>query len=158
MNEKTPAETAVRGTHSTVVNRTTVISSTASDSHTWNLVFLQLLLEELGFQVTNLGSCVPPDLLADECSRRRPDLIVLSSVNGHGFHDGLHTVRLLRTREELRETSIVIGGKLAIDGIDPEQATALLEAGFDLVCQDRPADVAALRSFATALPAGAVAA
>jgi methylaspartate mutase sigma subunit len=152
MNEKKPAELVVRGT------RSTVISSTASDSHTWNLVFLQLVFEELGFEVTNLGSCVPAELLAAECSRLRPDLIVLSSVNGHGFHDGLHAIRLLREQPELRETSIVIGGKLAIDRLGEAQASALLEAGFDLVCQDRPADVAALRSFAAALPSEAVAA
>lgn len=29
-----------------------VVSTMASDSHTWNLVFLQLVLEELGHRVT----------------------------------------------------------------------------------------------------------
>ncbi|MGQ4416103.1 methylaspartate mutase, partial [Streptomyces sp. SAS_269] len=32
-----------------------VVSSLASDAHTWNLVFLQLLIEESGFDVVNLG-------------------------------------------------------------------------------------------------------
>lgn len=44
-----------------------LVSSVSSDSHTWNLVFLQLLLEEMGHEVTNIGSCVPDDLLIEEC-------------------------------------------------------------------------------------------
>lgn len=64
------------------------MASVASDSHTWNLVFLYLLLEELGFDVVNLGASLPDDILISECTRIEPDLVVISSVNGHGYNDG----------------------------------------------------------------------
>ncbi|MFF7456363.1 cobalamin B12-binding domain-containing protein [Kitasatospora sp. NPDC008115] len=125
----------------------------ASDSHTWNLVFLQLLLEELGHRVVNLGACVPDELLVSECRRIRPDLIVLSSVNGHGHHDGLRVIRRLRACPELARTPAVIGGKLTIAGPgDPERQRSLLAAGFDGVFEEgRP--VADFRAFVGALPA-----
>ncbi|BAU88404.1 methylaspartate mutase [Streptomyces laurentii] len=52
--------------------RRVLVSSVSSDSHTWNLVFLQLLLEDLGHEVTNIGACVPDELLIAECRRHRP--------------------------------------------------------------------------------------
>ncbi|GGY36545.1 hypothetical protein GCM10010363_16500 [Streptomyces omiyaensis] len=114
-----------------------VVTTMASDSHTWNLVFLQLLLQELGHRVTNLGACVPDELLVAECRRIRPDLIVLSSVNGHGFQDGRRVVAALRACPELARTPTVIGGKLAIeaDGA-PARREALLAAGFDEVFEE----------------------
>ena len=50
-----------------------VLSSTSSDSHMWNLIFIQLVLEEHGYRVTNLGACVPVDVLADQCAAQPPD-------------------------------------------------------------------------------------
>ncbi|MEU5217485.1 cobalamin-dependent protein [Streptomyces sp. NPDC020807] len=114
-----------------------VVTTMASDSHTWNLFFLQLLLEELGHRVTNLGACVPDELLVAECSRNAPDLIVLSSVNGHGFHDGLRVIAALRARPELARTTTVIGGKLGIAGSGaPARRRELLAAGFDGVFEE----------------------
>ncbi|MFG3282165.1 cobalamin B12-binding domain-containing protein [Streptomyces sp. NPDC048111] len=111
-----------------------VVSTMASDAHTWNLVFLQLLLEELGHRVTNLGACVPDDLIVDHCRRARPDLIVLSSVNGHGRLDGQRVIDRLRAVPELAATPTVIGGKLGIsDEADAQAGRALREAGFDEV-------------------------
>ncbi|GAA1395330.1 hypothetical protein GCM10009639_30360 [Kitasatospora putterlickiae] len=128
------------------------MTTMASDSHTWNLVFLQLLLEELGHRVVNLGACVPDGLLVSECRRIRPGLIVLSSVNGHGHQDGLRVIRALRACPELARTPTVIGGKLTIAGPgDPERQRALLAAGFDGVFEEgRP--VADFRAFVRSLP------
>ncbi|WP_370410794.1 cobalamin B12-binding domain-containing protein [Streptomyces fradiae] len=131
-----------------------VVTTMASDSHTWNLVFLQLLLEELGHRVTNLGGCVPDELLVAECRRIDPDLIVLSSVNGHGFHDGLRLIAALRACTELAGTATVIGGKLGIDGPgDPARQRELLAAGFDGVFEEG-GSVVEFRSFVDSLPAG----
>ncbi|MER7701885.1 cobalamin-dependent protein [Kitasatospora sp. NPDC097605] len=128
-----------------------VVTTMASDSHTWNLVFLQLLLEELGHRVTNLGACVPDDLLVAECRRTEPDLIVLSSVNGHGYHDGLRVIRALRARPELARTPTVIGGKLTIAGPgDPDRQQSLLAAGFDGVFEEGRS-VADFRAFVGSL-------
>lgn len=112
----------------------------------WNLIYLQLLIEELGHRVVNLGACVPDDLLVGECRRLMPDLVVLSSVNGHGFHDGVRVAPLLRGCAELAGTAIVIGGKLGIDGARSiSRRWQLVSAGFDRAFDD--GDVDAFREF-----------
>lgn len=114
-----------------------VLTSVSSDSHTWNLVVLQLVLEELGHQVHNLGACVPDELMVSECLRLQPDLIVVSSVNGHGFHDGLRLIRQVRDHAELAGTPMVIGGKLGIAGPGCDRSRAqLTAAGYGAVFED----------------------
>jgi methylaspartate mutase sigma subunit len=131
-----------------------VVTSVASDSHTWNLVFLQLVLEELGHRVVNLGACVPEEFLVTECLRVRPDLLVVSSVNGHGFGDGMRLIGRIRARQELATTPVVIGGKLGIAGPRGREChDQLLSAGFDAVFEDG-AGLTAFRSFARELTAG----
>ncbi|MET9566637.1 cobalamin-dependent protein [Streptomyces tauricus] len=132
--------------------RKVVVSGTPSDSHTWNLVFLQLYLEELGHRVVNLGPCVPAELLAAECAAHTPDLLVLSSVNGHGYRDGLTAVTRLRQRPELAGLAVVIGGKLGVVGHrDRTAAIALREAGCLDVFDDT--DLDRLRLLIDQLPA-----
>jgi methylaspartate mutase sigma subunit len=126
--------------------REVILSSTASDSHTWNLIFLQLLLEEHGYRVANLGACVPDELLLEHCEAAEPDLVVLSSVNGHGYDDGARAVRLLRASPRLRATPIVVGGKLGIGSDEPDRAAALLDAGVDAVFGDDRAGLDAFRA------------
>lgn len=127
--------------------REAVLSSTASDSHTWNLVYMRLLLEEHGFQVRNLGACVPESVLAFECAAVIPDLVVLSTVNGHGFYDGRSAVRALRAVTALRGTTIVIGGKLGTENADRDLASGLLAAGFDGVFPSGPGQMAMFSAF-----------
>lgn len=118
---------------------TVIVSSMASDAHTWNLVFLQLLIEELGFDVVNLGATVPDEMLLAECREREPHLVVLSSVNGHGYHEGLRLIDTLRGDTALAGLPVVIGGKLGITGGESaEHIEDLLTAGFDAVFDDRP--------------------
>jgi N-dimethylarginine dimethylaminohydrolase/methylmalonyl-CoA mutase cobalamin-binding subunit len=133
---------------------TIVVSSVASDSHTWNLVYLQLVLEELGHRVVNLGACVPDELLVSECLRLRPDLVVVSTVNGHGFHDGMRLIGRLRAREDLAMTPVVIGGKLGIAGPAGRAGRDQLRAaGFDAVFEEGTG-IAALTSLAGRLMVG----
>ncbi|MFE4632806.1 cobalamin B12-binding domain-containing protein [Streptomyces sp. NPDC056773] len=131
-------------------NAKILLTGTASDSHTWNLVYLQLLLEELGHPVRNLGPCVTDELLTAACASEEPGLVVISSVNGHGYRDGLSAVRALR-RTGLT-LPVVIGGKLGVAGAaDPEQRARLLDAGCDAVFDD--GDVGALKAFLASLGA-----
>ena len=131
-----------------------VVTTVVSDSHTWNLVFLQLALEELGHEVRNLGPCVPPAEVVTECVRSRPDLVVVSTVNGHGLRDGAHLIELIRQRPELSDLPVVIGGKLGIAGPAGLQSSARLRAaGFDAVYEDG-AGAAALRSLPALVRAG----
>ncbi|MER6119151.1 methylaspartate mutase [Streptomyces sp. A0642] len=116
---------------------TVVVTTVASDSHTWNLVYLQMLIEELGYEVINLGPCVPDQVLVDACRETAPDLVVISSVNGHGHQDGLRVIGALRACGELTSTPVVIGGKLGVAGQQSEAAIGeLRSAGFDAVFDD----------------------
>ena len=111
-----------------------VLSSVSSDSHTWNLVFIQLLLEEMGHEVINLGACTPDDLIMHECVRFRPDVLVISSVNGHGHIDGERLMLRLRAADALRDLPAIIGGKLGVHGAANVSHTGpLLDAGFNAV-------------------------
>lgn len=124
-----------------------LLSSVSSDAHTWNLVYLQLLIEEFGHEVVNLGACVPDALLLAEAERTAPDLVVLSSVNGHGHGDGKRLITALRARPALAGIPVVIGGKLSVDGpLSPAATAGLLAAGFDAVFGDE-ADPTAFRRY-----------
>lgn len=114
-----------------------VLSSVSSDSHTWNLVFMQLLLEELGHEVINLGACVPDEMIIEECANHSPDMLVISSVNGHGNIDGERMIRRMRADPRMAKLPAVIGGKLGTKGADNLQYNkTLLEAGFSAVFED----------------------
>lgn len=133
-----------------------VVTSVASDSHTWNLVFLQLALEELGHQVINLGACAPDDLVVSECLRARPDLVVVSSVNGNGHRDGMRLIGRIRACPELASTRVVIGGKLNIAGpVGRQSSDQLLAAGFDAVFEDGT-EMAVFQSYTRQLAAASV--
>ncbi|MEU3274909.1 cobalamin-dependent protein [Saccharomonospora sp. NPDC006951] len=111
-----------------------VVATTPSDAHTWNLVYLQLLLEEQGFSVYNLGPCVPFGELADECAATVPDLLVLSSVNGHGAIEIPACAAAVKVRPEVSGMRIVAGGKLTTDGfLGSGMRRELLAAGVDAV-------------------------
>ncbi|WP_031029594.1 cobalamin B12-binding domain-containing protein [Streptomyces sp. NRRL WC-3725] len=130
-----------------------LVAGGISDSHTWNLVYLQLLLEEHGHRVVNLGPCVPEDLLIAEALAHRPALIVISSVNGHGYHDGMRTVTRLREQPGLAGVPAVIGGKLGIAGpCGGDEVAALRAAGYDAVFDDTAEGVAAFRRMLDTLP------
>jgi methylaspartate mutase sigma subunit len=114
------------------LSRRVVLGSTPSDAHTWNLVYLQLVLEEYGFDVENLGACLPVGVLLDACLREPPAMVVLSTIAGHGTYEAVSIVATLRAREELSRTRIVIGGMLTVDGSQDSAVVAdLLRLGFD---------------------------
>jgi methylaspartate mutase sigma subunit len=141
---------------------TVVVAGGSSDSHTWNLVFLQLLIEEFGYEVRNLGPCVPDELVVDTCRTYNPRMLVMSSVNGHGYADGMRTVRKLRADADTAEVAAVIGGKLGIAGPQSaERLSELVDAGFDAVFEDGPAGLTSFERVlatlpSTTLPSGAV--
>lgn len=111
-----------------------VLSSVPSDAHTWNLVALQLAMEEMGHEVLNLGACVPVERLLAACRAAAPDCLVLSTVNGHGHVDGAHVITRLRADPDLAGLTAVIGGKLGVRGdADAGLRAELLGLGFDEV-------------------------
>jgi methylaspartate mutase sigma subunit len=120
---------------------TVLVTGTVSDAHTWNLTFLSLLFREMGHRVVTLGSCVPESEVAERCRQLGPDLVVVSSVNGHGYLDGLRLIRLLRRTEGCDRLPAVIGGKLSTDGkLEEAHMAVLLESGYGAVFDDRGGD------------------
>ncbi|MFD0024159.1 hypothetical protein [Streptomyces sp. NPDC058382] len=120
-----------------VTGKRVLVSGVSSDAHTWNLLFLQLLLEGQGHAVRNLGNLVPDAVIIDSCRAERPGLLVVSSVNGHGQLDGLRLIRRLRATPGLGSLPAVIGGKLGVHGRDDTRfAGRLLAAGYDAVFDD----------------------
>ncbi len=97
-------------------------------------MFLQLLLEEHGCEVVNLGSCAPIALVVETCRDERPDALVVSTVNGHGHIEGRELLEEVRRHDELSDMTAVIGGKLGTLGPGNRQfAAPLLKAGYDAV-------------------------
>ncbi|MEV6328810.1 cobalamin-dependent protein [Streptomyces sp. NPDC051909] len=101
-----------------------LLSTVESDSHIWNLVYLQKLLEENGAEVRNLGSCTPVDEVVQAVTEDRPDLLVVSSVNGHGLHGA--RVLLSALRERRLDVPSVVGGKLTTAESDNDRTRRLL--------------------------------
>jgi methylaspartate mutase sigma subunit len=129
-----PTTVAPTSADLTATGHRILLSTTSSDSHTWNLVFLQLLLEESGHEVVNLGPCVPDALLVETARSCRPSAIVISTVNGHGRIDGARLARAVRRDPGTARLPMVIGGKLGIEGTSTgDEVSRLLEAGFDAV-------------------------
>ncbi|MFJ6016551.1 cobalamin B12-binding domain-containing protein [Streptomyces sp. NPDC092952] len=117
--------------------RRVLLSSVSSDSHTWNLVYLQLLLEEWGHEVHNVGACVPDELLISRCRDYAPDLVVISTVNGHGAADGARMIRRLRALKGWERLPVVIGGTIGTRAAAAgTYAPELLEAGFTAVFEN----------------------
>lgn len=115
---------------------------------------MQLLLEEHGYHVSNLGACVPLDKLVECCVRESPAVVVLSTVNGHGHLDGVQAVRRLREVPCLAPTPIAIGGKLGIQSVDHDEVRQLRAAGFDGVFTDSAADLNEFGVFLRSVAAG----
>lgn len=112
---------------------TAVLTTTRSDSHTWNLVYMEMWLRERGLKVINLGSCVPASEVAQAC-RTRPGMLLVSSINGHGGIEGLDLIREVRAATAGDELLTVIGGKLTTSPeMLPAMTERLLVAGFDAV-------------------------
>jgi methylaspartate mutase sigma subunit len=114
--------------------RLAVVATTPDDSHMWNLVGVQLKLEERGFAVINLGPCTPLEEIAEMLRTHRPELLVISSINGHGeFSVG----RILETLERYqlnRAAKIVVGGLLTTSaGLAAKTEQRLLDQGIHAV-------------------------
>lgn len=116
------------------MQKTIILTTIPSDCHSWNLVFMDMFLKERGHQVINLGICVSYELVLQECRRYKPSLLVVSTVNGHGYMEGVELSRRLGTIKRLFGMRLVIGGKINTDQTQIEvHADILLRAGFDAV-------------------------
>jgi methylaspartate mutase sigma subunit len=97
------------------MQKTAVLTTIPSDSHSWNLVFMQKFLEEMGLKVINLGTCVPYEEVTSACLTHKPDYLVVSSINGHGYLDGLELGKVVSDNFAHPYMKMIIGGKLHIN-------------------------------------------
>lgn len=95
-----------------------LLTTTPSDCHMWNIIYIGLWLQEKGFEVKQTGICVPIKETIREISYCRPEIVVVSTVNGHGYHEGGELIK--RLKEDLMGNipQCVIGGKLTVDDRD----------------------------------------
>ena len=108
-----------------------IVSGLEADSHTWNLVFIQLLLQECDFEVLNLGPCVPALLLAETIAVWEPDLVVISTVNGCCGVQGKGLISALAAQLERPLPPMIIGGILTTStGGEQAARLELLRAGY----------------------------
>ena len=91
-----------------------ILTGTPSDSHTWNLIFMELFLKENQCQVRNLGACIPVQELLQAIKASSPDLVVISSVNGHLFQDAIKVISFLANSLSHSLPLMVAGGRLGI--------------------------------------------
>ncbi len=130
-----------------------VLSGLPCDTHAWNLVAVQVILEAMGHRVVNLGARVPVRRVLEACRRERPDCLVLSTVDGRGGADGARLITRLRADADLAALTTVIGGRFSgrHPGADPR--AEMLGLGFDeafpVGAGDPGRAVASLRAFVT---------
>jgi len=114
------------------MGKTAILTTIPSDAHSWNLVFLQMILEECGYEVVNLGICTPFAAVVRACEELGPELLVVSTLNGHGSLEGTELARRVSRLASRSRMKLVIGGKLGTDTRqEARQRSRLLAAGFD---------------------------
>src|SRR5690554_313433 len=119
-----------------LAGRRCLVTTVQSDSHTWNLIYMQLLIEEFGATVINLGGCAPVAETISAIKQNNPDLVVVSSVNGHGYFQGKELIEKVTQKFPKRQSTFVIGGKLStsVDN-EPSIDNDLRSAGYDAIFQ-----------------------
>lgn len=119
------------------MNNKIIVATTPSDSHTWNLVYIQLLAEEYGFSVVNLGACTSVKDLYRKCKKIMPLAVIVSTINGHGSLEGREIAIALKSIKNDTGVRLIIGGNLCLKRyLDSRRKKELLMAGYDGVYDD----------------------
>lgn len=123
-------------------NKTALLSTVPSDSHSWNLVFMEFLLNDLGYKVENLGPNTPMDDVIARLNRNGCAIVVISTVNGHGYIEGAELAQRIRN-ETNHIKGLYIGGKICTENDTltiARHSDTLRAAGFDEVFDDSVAN------------------
>jgi methylaspartate mutase sigma subunit len=109
-----------------------ILTGTPSDSHMWNLIFMELFLQESGCRVLNLGPCVPLEQVYTALEQSSFDLVVVSSVNGHLFQDAINMIAPFSHTSFSHLPPFVVGGKIGISEKSAMfQKKKLMKLGYD---------------------------
>lgn len=113
-------------------NLNVILTGTPSDSHMWNLIFMELFLRENKCKVHNLGPCVPVEEIYEALEKPFYDLVVISSINGHLFQDAIKIITAFPHHPSAHLPPFVIGGKIGIsENSAAFQKKKLIKLGYD---------------------------
>ncbi len=105
-----------------------VVATTPDDSHSWNMHGVELELIDRGLRVLNLGPCTPIRLVAETLRDFRPQLLVITTVNGHGAASMPELMAELAKFQLLKSTSVIVGGILTVDVATASEAEKSINA------------------------------
>ncbi|MGB1015082.1 MAG: cobalamin B12-binding domain-containing protein [Nannocystaceae bacterium] len=110
-----------------------LLATLPSDAHSQNLLFLQRLLQEHGFEVRSLGVCTPVPVLLKACIEQRPSVALISATNGHHDVEGAMVAQRIRERLGQATPALALAGDLNLPVTTWFHHQ--LEAGYDEVFQ-----------------------
>ncbi len=117
---------------------TALLATVPSDSHSWNLIFMEFHMTDHGLDVTNLGPNTPAQEILKNLKHKHFDIVVISSVNGHGSIEGLELISSIKT-EAKYSGEVYLGGKICTatkEDTVSEHIEELERAGFERVFDD----------------------
>ncbi|NSY39775.1 cobalamin B12-binding domain-containing protein [Leisingera sp. ANG59] len=121
-----------------LLNKKALLATIPSDSHSWNLVFMEFFLEENGYDVSNLGPNTPLHDIEKALHTGYYDMVVISSTNGHAYIEAQELAKRIRA-SATHNGQLFLGGKICTQ-TDPEiiahHTAALKDCGFDEVFDD----------------------
>ncbi|WP_207390036.1 hypothetical protein [Phytopseudomonas daroniae] len=99
---------------------------------------MDFLLGEWGYQIENMGPNTPVGDVVNWLKSNPCEMVVVSTVNGHGYIEGIEIARRVRGDAKFHGL-LCVGGKICTEN-DPltiaRHSEALKEAGFDGVFDD----------------------
>ncbi len=109
-----------------------LLATLPSDAHSWNLLFVHMLLAEHGLALDNLGVCTPLPVLLRACVQRHPRVVLISATNGHHAVEGMLLAQHIHETLGSSRPALALAGDLTSPGRG-HGFQDLLAAGFDAV-------------------------
>lgn len=107
-----------------------LIVTTPSDVHSWNLVYLSLVARDAGMDSLVVGPATSYPEVSEAVESYGPDLVLVSSINGHGEFEAPGVLQAVRAVKANR-VPVIIGGTLGVSPSGaPRRQAALTAAGF----------------------------
>jgi excisionase family DNA binding protein len=113
----------------TLDDRTAIVCTVEEEMHELAALCVQLLLEEKGWTVFNLGAHTPFYAMTDAIERHNPKLICISSTVNMALSRNAREYEQFRASAEKRGVTVVLGGEGFRDEAIQQRFPASLHAG-----------------------------
>ncbi|MDV8022647.1 cobalamin B12-binding domain-containing protein [Rhodococcus sp. IEGM 1330] len=128
------------------VSRRVLIVTTPSDVHSWNLVFLSLVVRDAGMSCRIVGPASQLDEIVVGAEEFAPDVVLVSTINGHGEFEAADVLNALREVCD-PHVPVLIGGILGVSHeLRSSRRSALLSMGYTEVFEGADLTVGKVRS------------